>query len=147
QDNKPAKSVVVDLKREKIFTVTLRGLKPLTKHYMYLDGKLQDSSLLRPKGKQYTDFSANTSHKGHQWGQPIVTNSKGKLKFEYRLKLDIPAETDSMTELYNIEHMRGDKKYFIVTDYNGTSLDIVGEIVSYLPTPTKKTKKANIISE
>jgi len=113
---KKIKVNTVEVIREQQFVCTVTGLKPDTRHYVYMNGELQDADRLKPANSQYTDYAANSAHTG-KFGEPILTNSKGKLVFTYLLKMNVPLDGETVSDYYYLANAAIGRKYLVVTDY------------------------------
>lgn len=90
------------------FTITVNGLVPLTRHFVYFERRRQSDSICAPVGGAV--------------GQPLVTNSSGTLRFVYYYNAGL-SETNSFEAMQNMFNSLVGVKVIDVVSVDQTSLD------------------------
>ena len=112
------------LLRNSIFNVLARGLKPNTKHFVFLKGKLVDINLCKP---------VNSTFGVPSFGNFPITNSNGVTNFFFRLETDLIKAPDFNNPMDNNTRLTFKKnlpkkssfiEYLILADfYDGDLID------------------------
>jgi len=94
--------------RDQVFTVTIFGLRPSTTHYCYFERNLVSSSQIKPQNGDL--------------GDPIITDSDGKVVFDFYFKSGASNAATTIAEGQRFAASIAGIKELVVTNQNVTSL-------------------------
>jgi len=98
------KPQIVFVVRDQSFNISVSGLLPLTYHYLYFENKLVSNTQFKPIGGKL--------------GDPLISDSNGKLELVYYYTSNLPNLTTELSEYYSLINSLAGKKQLVIANIN-----------------------------
>ena len=98
------KPQIVFVVRDQAFNISVSGLLPLTYHYLYFENKLVSNTQFKPIGGKL--------------GDPLISDSNGKLELVYYYTSNLPNLTTELSEYYSLINSLAGKKQLVIANIN-----------------------------
>jgi hypothetical protein len=102
--------------RDQVFTVTVYGLRPLTRHYCFFERKLVPTSQIKP-------LNGNI-------GESIITDENGSATFDFYYQSGASLAATSVAEAQRFAASIAGTKELVVTNLGSSSIDVGYENLS-----------------
>lgn len=91
------------------FDVTVNGLIPLSRHFLYFERQRQADSTCSPRGGSV--------------GQALISDLNGKLSFTYFYNSGLPTETSSLEQAQTLANAVAGTKELIILNFDQPTID------------------------
>ena len=98
------KPQIVLVVRDQAYNISVSGLLPLTYHYLYFENKLVSNTQFKPIGGKL--------------GDPLISDSNGKLELVYYYTSNLPNLTTELSEYYSLINSLAGKKQLVIANIN-----------------------------
>ena len=98
------KPQIIFVVRDQAFDISVSGLLPLTYHYLYFENKLVSATQFKPIGGKL--------------GDPLISDSSGKLELVYYYTSNLPNLTTELSEYYSLINSLAGKKQLVIANIN-----------------------------
>lgn len=95
--------------QDQAFTITVNGLVPLTRHYLYFERKLVTDTLCTPSGGSL--------------GQALISDLNGSLTFTYYYNAGLPTAANSLQVVQTLSNSLVGVKEIVIVNTQVATLD------------------------
>lgn len=105
----PGNPRVTFILQNSAFDITVYGLVPFTRHYVYFERQKQADAACAPKGGSK--------------GQALISDTNGKIDFTFYYDAGLPAQTNSLEAAQSMANAKAGVKEVIIASVSQTTFD------------------------